>query len=101
MTPACPGEILPVDQMKRRAAGVKSLALRNGNRNLSNTFGSSLPGLENEIEREDTNNLCVKLSSLLLEALAASMKKSLLSLQTVDRCFCRGHGCFCAISLLP
>lgn len=37
-------------------------------------FGSSLPGLENEIERGDTNNLCVKLS-LLLEAPAVSIRQ--------------------------
>lgn len=74
MTPVCPGEILPVDQMEQRAAGMKSLALRNGNGNVSNTFGSSLPRLENEIERGNTNNLCIKLSLLLLEAPAASIR---------------------------
>lgn len=93
--------ILPVDQMEQKAAGMKSLALRNGNGNVSNTFGSSLPRLENEIERGNTNNLCIKLSLLLLEAPAASIRESLLSFRAVERCFCSGHSCFCAISLLP
>lgn len=53
VTPVCPGEILPVDQVEQRAAGVKSLSLRNGN--VSNTFETSLPGLQSEIERGGTN----------------------------------------------
>lgn len=100
VTPACHGEILPVDRVKWRAAVAKRLALRNGNGNLSNMFGSSFPGMENETERGHTNNLCVKLSLLLLEAPAASIRQSLLSLRSVERCFCSGHGYFHAISLL-